>query len=509
MFTRAKRRLGIGALFVLAAAAAMLFGSAAASANDIVILYTNDMHGRLEAAQPAAADAPVGGLVKLATLVEQVVAEKDGAVLVLNAGDSIHGTNIVNLFNGASMVEAMEAVGFRAMAVGNHEFNYGQPILLERAAQAGFPFLSANTIAVESGRALLPGAFIVTVDGVRVGIFGLSPLDTYTSTHPKNVVGLEFVDPIRVASWMVPYLVEQENVDLVVALTHIGYDADKQLAAAVPGIDVIVGGHSHTRLDKPEKVGGTVIVSAGEYANYLGRLDITVEGGDVSEYSGELVPVVASVPDDPDVSGIVASYKGQLDAKLSATVGESLVPLDGERANVRTKETNLGDLVADVLRLAGAADIGLMNGGGIRASIDSGPVTLGEIFTTLPFDNTLVVIEVSGADLKAALEKSVSEYPKQLGGFLQVSGLKFEFDPAKAPGERVVSVTVGDEPLDPAKLYRVATNDFTAAGGDGYDMFKKARVLFASGEMLRDAMADYMQTAGAVSPSVEGRIVAK
>ncbi|HHY32527.1 MAG TPA: multifunctional 2',3'-cyclic-nucleotide 2'-phosphodiesterase/5'-nucleotidase/3'-nucleotidase [Firmicutes bacterium] len=507
---RSRKLVGVGMLvFLLSLLCALPAVAAQSASGHIVILYSNDIHGRLESFKPSGSDQAMGGVVKLATLVEDVVKREGKNVLILNAGDSIHGTNIVNLFEGKPMVEALEAVGVEAMAVGNHEFNYGQPVLLERAQEAGFPFLSANTIQEKDGRALLPGVLIVSVGSIRVGILGLSPLDTYTSTHPKNVQGLEFVDPIRIASWMVPFLREQENVDLVIALTHIGYEDDKRLAAAVPGIDIIVGGHSHTKLEKPEKVGDTIIVQAGEYAQYLGRLDVTVEGGKVTTFAGELLPVGADVADDPAVGAIVSTYGSQLDEKLSVVVGESLVPLDGERSNVRTRETNLGNLVADIMREAGQADIGFTNGGGIRASIDAGPITVGEIFTTLPFDNTLVVLEVTGANIKAALEHSVSAYPEQLGGFLQVSGLKFEFDPSRPVGQRVTSVTVGGAPLDPNKLYTVATNDFTAAGGDGYDMLKGSKVLFSSGELLRDVMARYIQEAGKIAPEVEGRIVVK
>ncbi|MCR4401342.1 MAG: 5'-nucleotidase C-terminal domain-containing protein [Firmicutes bacterium] len=506
---RSKRIAGVGVLVFLLSVVCVLPAAAAPASGHIVILYTNDVHGRLEAFKPSGSNEAIGGMIKLATLVEDIVAKEGENVLILNAGDSIHGTNIVNLFEGKSMIEVMEAVGVQAMAVGNHEFNYGQPVLLERANEADFPFLSANTIRVIDGRAILPGVLIVTVDGIRVGILGLSPLDTYTSTHPKNVVGLEFVDPIRVAGWMVPFLREQEGVDIVIALSHIGYEEDKKLASAVPGIDVIVGGHSHTRLEKPEKVGGTIIVSAGEHARDLGKLEITVENGIVTAFSGGLVPVAAGVAEDNEVKAIVAGYQKQLEERLSAVVGESMVTLDGERAHVRTRETNLGNLVADVMRAAGQADIALTNGGGIRASMDKGPITVGEIFTVLPFDNTLVVLEVSGENVKKALERAVSDYPKELGAFLQVSGVRFEFDPAKPAGGRVMSVEIAGAPLDPKKLYKVATNDFMAAGGDGYDMFKGAKVLFSSGEMLRDVMARYIAEAGAVSPQVEARIVVK
>lgn len=477
--------------------------------NGVVILYMNDIHGRLESVKAQDSEDLVGGVIKLATLVAGIAEERGDSVIILNAGDSLHGTNIVNLFEGKPMVEALESIGVGAMAIGNHEFNYGQSALVNTAEEAKFPFLSANTIAADTGRALLPGAVILSVGGKRIGIFGLSPIDTPTVTHPKNVEGLEFLDPIRVSGWMVPYLRDQEKVDLVIGLTHIGYDDDRLLAAGVPGIDIIVGGHSHTRLDLPEKVGDTVIVQAGEYAQVLGKLEVSYEHGKVTDYKGTLISCGPEVGDDSRVDGIIRTYKNELEAKLSEVVGEAVAVLDGERANVRTRETNLGNLVADIMRSAGSSDIALTNGGGLRASIDAGPITVGDIFNVLPFDNTLVVLEASGADIQAALERSVSEYPDQLGAFLHVSGLSFEFDPAKAPGERVVSVSVDNKPLDENKTYTVATNDFIAAGGDGYDMFKGARVIFASGEMLRDVFARYVTQLGKASPEIEGRIIAK
>lgn len=482
---------------------------AAASGDDVVILYMNDIHGRLESFKPQDSDVPVGGLVKLATLVEDIIGKKASNVIILNAGDSLHGTNIVNLFEGKPMVEALEAIGVNAMAVGNHEFNYGRTVLLERAEEANFTFLSANTIEADSRRALFPGAVILPVGEKRIGIFGLTPFDTPTVTHPKNVEGLEFLDPIAVSSWMVPYLRNQEKVDLVIGLTHIGYDDDRLLASRVPGIDIIVGGHSHTKLDKPEAVGGTIIVQSGEHAEALGSLEVSYEDGKVTDYVGALILCGPEIAEDSRVGKIIGTYNKELEAKLSEVIGEAATVLDGERANVRTRETNLGNLVTDVMRAAGSADIALTNGGGLRASINAGPVTVGDVFNVLPFDNTLVVLEVPGADIKAALERSVSAYPDQLGAFLHVSGLSFEFDPEKISGERVVSVSVDNKPLDEKKVYTVATNDFIAAGGDGYDMFKDAKVIFSSGEMLRDVFARHIKAQGKVSPGVEGRIVAK
>jgi 2',3'-cyclic-nucleotide 2'-phosphodiesterase (5'-nucleotidase family) len=482
---------------------------AADSQDGLVILYMNDVHGRLESFQVEGYGEPIGGLVKLATLVEDIVRENPGRVIILNAGDSIHGTSVVNLFEGKPMVEALEAMGVAAMAMGNHEFNYGPSILLKTAEEADFAFLSANTIQADTGRALFPGALILDVGGQRIGVFGLTTPETPTSTHPKNVQGLEFLDPIRVSGWMVPYLRDQEKVDLVIGLTHIGYEYDRLLAGEVSGIDVIVGGHSHTRLDKPEVVADTIIVQTGRHAEFLGHLEVSYGDKGVSKHSGTLIHVGPEVADNSKIAEIISKYNKKSEAELSKVIGEAAVYLDEEGGNVRTRETNLGNFVADAMREAIAADIALMNGGGIRVSINKGPITIGDVFSVLPFDDTVVVLEATGADIRAALENSVKAYPEQAGRFLQVSGMSFEFDPNKAPGERVVSVSISGEPLDETKTYTVATNDFIAAGGNGYDMFLDCKVIFSSGEMLRDIVARYIEQLGTVSAEVEGRIVVR
>ncbi|NLB74749.1 MAG: bifunctional metallophosphatase/5'-nucleotidase, partial [Firmicutes bacterium] len=384
MSRRSTLRLSILFITMMAVCAASAC-VAAAGENEVVILYMNDVHGRLESFKAPDSDALIGGLIKLATLVEDIAGEKAGNVIILNAGDALHGTNIANLFEGRPMVEALEAIGVDAMAIGNHEFNYGQSVLQKMAEEASFTFLSANTIQVDTRRALFPGALILPVDGMRIGIFGLTPIDTPTVTHPKNVEGLEFLDPIRVSSWMVPYLRDYEKVDLVIGLTHIGYDDDRLLASKVPGIDIIVGGHSHTRLEQPDKVGSTVIVQSGEHGESLGNLEVSCENGKVTDYVGSLIPCAPEVVEDSRIGEIIRTYNKELEAKLSEVIGEAATALDGERANVRTRETNLGNLVADVMRQAGAADIALTNGGGLRASIKAGSITVGDVFTVLPF----------------------------------------------------------------------------------------------------------------------------
>lgn len=480
-------------------------GLVAQAADTLVILHTNDTHARLEPFAPASDAAPIGGMIRIATLVDELREDNRKNVLLLDAGDAWHGTNIANMFEGRPVVEVMNLMVYDAMTLGNHDFNYGQTALAERQEEAVFPVLAANVLRETTGEPIGFSAVIKPIGDLKVGIIGLTTPDTPFVTHPKNVVGLTLDDPIERAKSLAGYL--RPQVDVVIALTHLGIDADEELAAAVPEIDVIVGGHSHTRIEEPVVVGSTYIVQAGEHAQELGYLEITVEGGQVTDVSRKLVPVDAEVVDHADATKVVEKWGQELKEKLGQKVGTAAILLDGERANVRTQETNLGDLVTDIMRKTVDADLAVNNGGGIRASINAGPITIGDIYTVLPFDNTLVKVEMWGRDLLDALEHSVRLYPEQNGGFLQVSGLEFMFDPSREPGTRVIDVTICGEALNLDKVYTVATNDFIAAGGDGYSMFESATIIVETGEMLRDAVVSYVIGEGTIAPDVEGRIV--
>lgn len=479
----------------------------ASAATEIVLIHTNDFHARMEPIDFEGGER--GGIARLAGMVNVIRSLYPDRVLWLDGGDTLHGTTVANLFFGSSVVDGLNKAGLDVMAAGNHDYNYGHDVLLLRAAQAEFPILAANTFMRASDERFLPPYAFFELDGVRVAVLGFSPVTTPVTTHPKNVEAIYFEDPLAVAAELVPQL--REQADLVVVLSHIGYDEDVAMAVAVPGIDVIVGGHSHTQLDEPVVVGDTIIVQANEYGKYLGFLKLVVEDGKIVDYEGRLLPTTADMPISVEVADALGEWQTLLSERLDVVIGETLVDLDGERENVRTKETNLGNFIADVMRITLDADVTLMNGGGIRASIPAGQVTLGDIYTVLPFDNTLAGIEVSGEQLLAALEHGVSGYPSQWGGFLQVSGLSFAFDPNKPVGERILWVTVGDEPLDLAKVYRVATNDFMAAGGDSYTMLQDAPFFHGSdrgdGEFLRDVVADYFETEPTIAPQLEDRII--
>ena len=428
-------------------------------------LYVNDFHGFAEPYQPLGSAEPLGGAAYLAGAVDRRRNERP--TLLLAAGDMIQGNNWANLFHGKSSIELMNAMGFDAMVVGNHEFDFGQKVLLERITEARFPVLGANV----QGLARLKPYVIKTSGGIRVAIIGVVTADTPTTTHPRNVAGLKFQSPeVTVARYLKKL---KGKADLMVVLSHLGYPEDRVLARKVQGIDVIIGGHTHTKLATPVRVNHTIIVQAWEHAKALGVLDLDLEDGKIVKFAGHLEEIKpASGQADQEAQRIVAQYSRQVDARLDKIVGETEVDLDGEQ--VRTRETNLGDLVTDIMRAAAGADAALINGGSIRTSLHRGKVKAKDIYAALPFDNYLVAIRLTGRQLRQALEHGVSGLEDKAGRFPQVSGLSFTYSRSAPVGSRVREVLVQGQPLDPGRRYVVATNDFLAAGGDGYLSFGEA-----------------------------------
>jgi 2',3'-cyclic-nucleotide 2'-phosphodiesterase (5'-nucleotidase family) len=373
------------------------------------------------------------------------------------------------------------------------------------------------------------------VDGEKIGIIGLTTAETVDLSSPK----VEFENYIEEAEKAVKAF-EAEGIDKIVALTHIGYDDnaavdnDLELAKHVDGIDVIVGGHSHTQLDQPVVVAEdengadkapTVIVQAYQYNNYLGTVDVEFdENGVVIGRAGELISI-ADKKEDPEVAKALKVYSDQIENVKNASSGATAVNelpnprLSDSEVSVRNSETILGNLITDGM-LDKAKEfnpetvIAMQNGGGIRAKMDQGEITIGDIITVLPFGNTLATMELTGGQILKALEHGVSQAPKESGGFLHVSGMKYSYDSSKPAGSRVVKVEVKNEDgtyteLDENATYVVATNAFTAKGGDGYDVFKEVYeqgkvtdLGFSDWENLRD----YVQKLKTIDPQIEGRI---
>lgn len=479
-----------------------IFAMAAEPVN-VTILHTNDSHGRITGFVPRGAEAEVGGFARISQLVKDIRQAEEN-VLLLDGGDTLHGTNYVNMSLGYNAVDLLNQLKYDAMVPGNHDFNYGYEQLLKLVEFSDFKIVSANV--EKNGRQLFAPYTIVEKGGYRFAIIGLSTPDTPVMTHPDNVAGLDFVSPVETASNMVEKL--EGKADFIIVLSHLGYGFDKMLAQEVPGVDVIVGGHTHTQAQEPVKVNDTIIVQGGEHTLFLGRLDLTIEDGKITGYRGNLIPVDQSVAKRPAVEAVVQVFVDRVNTSLREVVGHTDVDLNGDRQFVRTQETNMGNLVTDVMLANCDADLVLTNGGGIRASISKGDVTVGDIFTVLPFDNTLVVVELTGEQIVAAVEHGLRKYPESNGGFLHVAGMNIVFDPAQPAGSRVVEIKVQGQPLNLTQTYLVATNDFVAAGGDGYGMIKEGKVVYQSGMYLRDLTVDYFQENGSI-PAVEGRIITK
>jgi len=473
---------------------------------NITIIHTGDIHGHLEPFKPRGAEHEVGGISRIATEINIIKNKRN--VILLDAGDTIHGTNLANLNKGKSVIEVMNEIGYDAMVLGNHDFNYGLEVLESRVKQANFDVLAAN-VRYKDGKEIpfLKPYTIIKSGDLDIGVIGLVTTDTPITTHPDNVAELEFLDPVTVTKDIVAKIKEQ--VDMIVLLAHMDFEDEQKILDAVPEIAVSISGHTH-KVRFEEKEDGTILLAGGEYGKILGQLDVELKTGEITKYRQGFIDITPAIDKCAAVEEILAPYRENLDEILAEKIGETAVVLDGERVNVRSKETNLGNLIADVLREKTSADIALQNGGGIRASINIGPVTRGEVYEVLPFDNYIVALQLTGQQIWQALENGVAKYPELKGQFLQVSGIKFTFDPNKSPGNRIVSVTVGGEPLNLTKTYKVATNCFMAAGGDGYTMLKEAKEangMLDTGEFMRDAVVEYINENSPVAPQVEGRIV--
>ncbi|MBW4653003.1 MAG: 5'-nucleotidase C-terminal domain-containing protein [Kaiparowitsia implicata GSE-PSE-MK54-09C] len=518
------RRLWGGLVLALAGFLLVLSTRPAASqapAFSLQILHTNDHHARIEPA------GDLGGVARRKTLFDQVRAEATIPTLTLDAGDIFQGTLYFTQFQGQADLEFYNALDYDAVTVGNHEFDAGAQTLADFIDGAEFPMISANLVVDE--RSPLVGKIqpwiIQDVAGQRVGIFGLTPEDTAILSSPGE--GVTFVDAVEAAQQAVADL-QAEGVDKIIGLTHVGLGRDRQIAQRVEGIDVIVGGHSHTPLgdmpgaSAPYPVIETspsgedvVIVTDWEWGNYVGVLTVDFNAaGEVVSWEESPQAVDETLVEDATFLEQIAVYAEPLEELRQTVIGQSLVDLEGDRTVVRIGETNLANLVADAMlekMRPDGAEMVITNGGGIRASIPAGEITIGQVLEVLPFGNTLAIADLTGLQVVEALESGLSQVEEGAGRFPQVAGLRFTFDPAAAVGQRVTTLCFIDadgtsQSLQADTIYRVVTNNFMLNGGDGYAVFTDAQNPYVTGFDMADSVVDYIQTNSPINLDVDGRI---
>jgi 5'-nucleotidase/UDP-sugar diphosphatase len=460
-----------------------------------------------------------GGAAARAALIEKE--RRAGRTLLLDAGDVFQGTPYFNFFRGVPDYRAMSLMGYDAGALGNHDLDDGPAAWLRARSHARFEILSANVfVAAESawangkdevsasdrrGSRWIGGKRVPEATPLRyltrpyvirdlgagrtAALFGLTTSDLTQIVAAGPNAGVAVANPVPIAERLVPEL--RRKADVVICISHIGLEADRELARRVPGIDLIIGGHSHTRLERPVLVRnatpngyrGTAIAQAGYRGEFLGRTVLYFDGGRLARFAGRLLRVRPADGEDPRVAALLQPYTDSIEVSMAKPVFRSAdrIPSSG----LRNGETPLGNFVADVIRDAAGADIAIINSGGIRAALPAGNVTVGDVYSTLPFDNRIVVVSMPGWRVRELLDFSARRLGK--GGFAQVSGVSFVIR-----GDRASYIRVSKKPLESERVYRVATVDFVYEGGDGYAIFAKAGPAERTGILLREAAVDFL-----------------
>jgi len=493
------------------------------SAFEVRLLHTNDHHARLEPVE-IGDNQTLGGISQRKTLVDRLREESDKAhqpLLLLDAGDVFQGTLYFNTYQGQADVEFYNALKYDAMTLGNHEFDQGQEVLKNFVENSKFPIISAN-LDIQSTSPLsgwIKPWIILNKKGQNIGILGLTTPETPTMAEVGE--GVDFLDPVQAAQQAVQELTQQ-GINKIIALTHLGITEDLKLARQVDGIDVIIGGHSHTRVgDMPEAnypypiVEKTpngqpiLVVTNWEWGKYLGDLDITFDRqGHLQKWTGDLHPVSSEITANPQFQAILKTFAQPIQTLKSKVIGETPVKLNGDHPDTRQQQTNLGTLLGEALLAKTArnqTEIAITNGGGIRGSISAGEITIGDVLEAFPFTNTVIQVDVTGKQIKDLLEYGVSQVDQLDGCFPQVAGLKLNWSADLPVGSRMLSIETrqGDGsyvPLNLEQTYRVVTSSFLFKGGDGYTLFSEGKNFMDTGYLISDTLIEYIRDRADINP---------
>lgn len=483
---RSSRRLFLFAVMIL-----LLLAFSWSKPVSITILHDNDVHGRLLPFFEKTLNQTVGGAARRASIIDEI-RKKNSGTLVLTAGDWISGTPISGLFKGEADFKAIQLMKYDAMVIGNHEFDYGQETLRKFINTSSVPILCANLYETKTKKTLLPPYKIFVKNGLKIAVIGITTQETPVVTHPKNVKGLEFENPSVTLSKLIPNI--RKKADIVLVLSHCGYQEDKELAKTVPGIDIIVGGHSHSNV-LLEKVDNTLIVQDYQWGIYMGRLDFKYDPAK-KKFSGvtsQHILISQDIPEKADVKSLMDDYSKIIQSKMDEKVGVATVDL--VKPNYGNPDSNLAIWITEVFRKRLNADIAMQNTGGVRANISKGDVTYNDIYNVLPFENLLVLLEADGELMQNILDDLAqrSESGKETS---TVTGVTCIVKQGKA-----TKVLINGQPLDPKKKYTIAVNDFMANGGSGYSVLQKAN-LIKYDAMLRDIVLDELKLNPNIVPPI-------
>ena len=503
--------------------AALLLDTATRDLTIITTMSTSDIHGNMVPYTPSGSSIEVGGSARAAWLFDEAE-RRNPNTLILDGGDSPYNTDLANISLGKSSVDVMNAQGYDATVLGNHDFDYSFDNLLSLADRAEYAMLSANTYWKDGTYPEQFEPYIVKeVGGVKVAIVGLTDDGSKATTHYANTQDIDFHDQWEVGQEVVAQA--DAEADVVIMLSHL-HGGNNTVPTRIDGIDMEIGGGNDI-FGRPLNIEGTVVVNPGGVGTCVNQTNLNLKDGEVLGYTFNQIILSSDVPEDAEVKAIIEDYQADLDAQMEVVIGQCASDIAWSSPLVRTQESPLGNLAADALRDYCDADIAIQNGGGIRAGLTAGDVTVGDVFAMLPFDNKVTLVEVTGQTVWDALENGVDGYPTTNGKFPQVSGIKYTFDGSKPAGERIVSVTLEDgTPLDLDAWYTLACNDFMCGGGDGYTMLNVfnpddgnehnsetaaqdlpgCKLVYRTNDYYRTVVSEYIKAQGSIAPALDGRI---
>jgi 5'-nucleotidase / UDP-sugar diphosphatase len=478
------------------------------SRSSLTILQINDVYSTVPVDER-------GGLARVATI-KRRLAQDGRTPLLLLAGDFLSPSVASSVFKGEQMVAALNAAGLDMATLGNHEFDFGDQMLIERMKEARWQWLIANVVDRETGMPIGGASpYVVRTFGpFKVGFIGLC-LTTSEISRDK-LARTRLIDPFVAAAQYIPAM-KREGAQVIVALTHLTFADDRRLVQRFPDIDIVVGGHEHYPITAIE--GHTLISKAGSEAQWVARIDLAatqqVRPGKPAprpqiQRFFELLPVTPDIPDDVNTADVIDRFQTRLSTELDTVVARLTVPLEARSVKLRAGEQAIGNLFADAIRADVNAEAAITNSGSIRGDriYPAGELTRRTLLAMHPFGNVVCKVELPGSVLVQALNNGVAKYPAAAGQFPQVSGLTFTFDAEAPVGNRVREVKINGETVEPTRHYTLAVPDYILKGGDSYSMLARQRVLVGpeAGNLLVNVLEKYLSAQRTVTPAVEGRI---